>query len=114
MNRILWAFAVTTVCLWALVAFAQSVGNPQVGTAIVQRRYVETLPTDGATISWTLSRVPTSNAYVDVYFNGLLQWEGVCYTLSGNQLTLIVATPPCVPRVPAAQDLLGVKYVTQY
>jgi hypothetical protein len=93
--------------LFALLA-AQSVPNPQVGTAIVQRRYVERLATDGAAKSWTLSRFPTANAYVDVYLNGALQWEGGDYTLSGATLTWTAPTPP------AATDLLGVKYATQY
>jgi hypothetical protein len=49
---------------------------------------------DGANTSFTLSGVPNPAASLTVYRNGMLQTQGLDFTLSGNQIQFVAAAAP--------------------
>jgi hypothetical protein len=49
---------------------------------------------DGANTAFTLSAVPNPAASLAVYRNGMLQEQGLDYTLSGNQIQFVAASAP--------------------
>jgi hypothetical protein len=49
---------------------------------------------DGANTAFTLSGVPSPAASLTIYRNGMLQKEGLDFTLSGNQLHFVAAAAP--------------------
>lgn len=85
-----------------LLAAAQA----QVDKSIVAKDVKETEATlgtiDGRNAAFNLSYLPTSNASVNVYLNGLHLREGRDYTLSGKTLTFTTA--------PGAGDSIDVIY----
>ncbi len=60
---------------------------------------------DGANKIFTLTSTPLTNT-LDLYHNGIHQWEGVDYTLSTNQITMTDA-----PIGGADPDTLRAKYL---
>lgn len=58
---------------------------------------------NGVNTAFTLSETPIENDSVDIYLDGLLQTEGVNYTLSATSITMIT-----VPQL--GQELLA-KYI---
>lgn len=81
-------------------------GQAQVDKSIVAKDVKETEATlgtiDGKNTVFTLSYLPTSNASVNVYLNGMHLREGRDYKLSGKTLTLSSA--------PGVGDSLDVSY----
>lgn len=90
--------------LLGLPALAQS--QIQIDKTIVEKDIKETEatlgPLNGSNNLFALSYLPSSNASVQVYLNGLHQREGRDYTLSGKTLTLSAA--------PDANSTLDVTY----